>query len=282
MRKGMSIAVCGLLFCSSTGAFGAASGTASLSDFQIRLVDLDPNDGVDPTVSFVGTIAPWESRVEAGGGRYNSTQFSVRSSSPDRFAPLVADLASGYVVPGVGAYASSGDDHLLVEGFAHYDGEFVSLSTGGARSRFELTPYSTVEFSAYGSVHSRIDGFEFNGDVEGAFSNVQLEISGPTTEGACCSIIDIDIKFANVAVWYGNGINELSDSGQLVVTLTNPTANRIVRELRMSATTNGFTPVLRPVPEPSTVGIWSLAVLFGLSWLRIYPTVIARNKEPQD
>jgi hypothetical protein len=141
--------------------------SATLSDIMIRLVDLDPNDGITPSLTFQGNSDGTVSTTTRSWGNPPNAQQSIRSSAAPfgavsttakSTASGTAGAVSGDFFAGTGSLqASSFSTHV---GFGTAVG-FATIGDADGPHEFEapfvLSPETALYVTAYGVVDGTAD-----------------------------------------------------------------------------------------------------------------------------
>lgn len=148
--KQIIAAMCGGLIAFSAAA--QTTTTATVSNVSYRLVDLDPNDGIAPSLTVVnyGTVTGPSSLT--AGFEMNAVQVDVIGPSanmPINLAETHGTASASGAITGDGALASMG---LSVTAKATGDGSFTfiqaSAQAGSGLTNFLLSPKTQVIFTA--------------------------------------------------------------------------------------------------------------------------------------
>jgi hypothetical protein len=142
----------------TTAAQAASSASTTVSDFKITLVDLNPADGIDPSVTFFGANAamvasyfsqsPSAPANSTGGSTFSAVSTSL---SPSGILGGSAQLSGD--VFGAGATLSvQAHDSVAIAGQAFISDVFagVSFPRSGTLSNgqnFQLSPYTEIVIS---------------------------------------------------------------------------------------------------------------------------------------
>ena len=196
MRTATSAAF--MAFVLAAGASGAradALATATLSDFRIQLVDLDPNDGIAPSVTFVGTSGV-DVFASPGGPAGGSWVDSVSTYAPISAAASSASWNasagfSGDPFSAVGATVSTQAGTALV-GYNTAAGASILLDDVGqaAAFTFTLSPETQMLISGLGHVSDTVSSL----DIETASSSIILVLD------------KLDSRGAEIPGWYSDSL----------------------------------------------------------------------------
>lgn len=245
----------------TASAFGGTTATATIDNFRIQLIDLDPNDGVAPAIKFDdGSFLLYSGQADGfgssdGSGGYAFAPFAqVSTNATDGAQAARAALAGDVFGAGasIAVSASTGSTAPVANGIA-------SLESGTPTGYygFTLTPQTRVLFLGDANTTASTD-------LLGRSDSGQARIEFSTfADGAIDST--------------GGGVYLLSDvstaahdaqSQQLDVTLANASDQSLHGEVRlaMSAEATTYAPVVvLPTPEPDA----ALLPLLGFGWLAL-------------
>jgi len=236
------VAFAALLVC---GAAVAQSSVTSTIDLGFSLEDLDPSDGIAPTLTFdpnSRSTAVWG--TDGAGG---STSFPQQGTSP--FGPV----SSSGLLDGSGGSASFSGDPL--GGTAPITASAIagSLSVNGSgrayiaasafdQPRFLLSPHTAVAMLGTTRVT-----WNAGTPVGAAFGEIDVSLSSSNSPG------DISLDYAT-AGYYGDGAGDVSGASSdfVLVTYTNDSdaPQAVVFDVEVFANASEFETVLPPVDEP--------------------------------
>jgi hypothetical protein len=238
------------------GAAHAQSTATATYGFQILLTDLDPSDGIDPSV----TLDP-ASRSSAFASS-SGTGASWQQQGDSAFGPVSA----GGQVDGTGGSASfSGDPFgagaTLLASAAGGPSLDVGSAVTAASSLFTLSPHTEVTFSGVATA-------DWNASNPNAAAYDEIDVNSYRVNG---DFLDLDWMGYVVGGYYGTGFGPLSGStpGSLGFTFDNLSDDPIALAFQIAVYANAseFEFVLPPVDEPGG-GILLLAgasaILCGL------------------
>lgn len=279
-----SAAALGVAAPAAAGSFASAS----LSQFGYTLFDLNPGDGVAPTVIFSLGGSPYGSYVQSSAtdpttGSESSTGWSLVAFGPAAVSSAIGlgsaqAAVSGSAAVGDLVYAASGA--ALGSTLPSYATQF-SASAAAANFGslgFTLSPYTLIVFSGTANLLAQTtDGVDaLNGfQTEFASANVAIGVSGPTAAGGQGSQNAGDNRslYASFTSVYDPGTGQFGYTGQTLTLdnvamsagFTNYTPDALSGQLSLTASVSGNSP-LTPVPEPGSAALL-LAGLAGLGWL---------------
>jgi hypothetical protein len=301
-----AIAAAALLAAGTTQAASSTSASATLSNLQIQLFDLNPGDGISPSISF--SFGPQSNQGSASARWSTSTAAQNASGSffsdanpwrpgqteaPTSFASANAAIAGNGTPGGTTLSASgqgSGPDSF-------YDPDFFNFTLGTAQfsasaqapsfffGSFELSPFTLVVFSATVAVQASAieggiitfpDGFS-TGFGNNASASASLNVSGPAAGGGngFQQASDGRSVFVNSFYdsWFGTWFNSTAaESGFVGVSFTNLTGTPMLGSFRAETSVNGWAyGNTTPIPEPGT---WALL----LAGLAVVGRVAARRR----
>jgi len=266
---------------------GTATASASISGLSWRLIDLDPNDGIAPSISFSALAADGSMRLAvseaAVAAQLLGTEEILRASAPapfGSFGPMSKSLAGVGEASAVGTAASAlvtassttpilrpDQDGLAADSFAA-----VSLADeqrlpwcSGWCPNFTLSARTMLVVEATGSASAHLPG-DAGADDE-AQAQVSLALIGNTSAGGSpfgrqTAYDEIEFRLEGPGTQDGSLLNQA-----MLVSFENGTGADMTGLLLVrtwaSTTLYGVvdpTGMLTPVPEPGT---WAL-MLAGL------------------
>ncbi|WP_233151729.1 PEP-CTERM sorting domain-containing protein [Pelomonas sp. KK5] len=255
-------------------ALADSRGAGEVTAVSVTLIDLDPNDGVTPSISFAASANDY-----AGPYAYGY----VRASTPEEdiyreYTRTGATPTSGVSGSSSTAWssASSGAAGADGVGFASLSVKGEALSGAGisgvyyATSNapaawFTLSANTQVVFTVTASLSGQttLGGDPDTGFVENGGAVLQLETRGPSADGTTTVY---DRQSAAAVAWYlvaddGTVSGESQSwSGQLASSYSNTTGDAV--DGRFSAVLSvAGTSVVAAVPEPSSTAL----ILAGLA-----------------
>lgn len=298
----LAAAVTALVAAGPAAAASSATASATLSNIQIQLFDLDPTDGITPSISFTvsgsqpnygAASAGWQNAT--GSSNASSTFFSDAgpwkpgsASAATEFAQSFASLsgnntASGSTMTSSGVATSPGNavylDYPWIVPAASFNGQAQAPSWSVS---FSLSANTVAVFSAFGSASAEaVEGGKvvypwftsYQGNT--ASAQVGVSVSGPSSSGGWQNASDSFNVFANS--WYDdwngtwiNGVN--SSSGTLGVSFLNLTGGALVGSLTFQTSVygNAYGNAV-PVPEPGSIALM-------LAGLGVIATVARRRR----
>lgn len=277
-------------------ALAASTASTQLGNVQLRLIDLDPSDGVTPSISFIGgasrgdasisfvrpgssgsenatfngLFAAWEPGSAAVSGLYGSAS-SVLSGSGSASGSTLSTVGNA-TAPG-GGFCLPGSDGFN-SCFTNSAGYSANLSPGEFFGTFVLSANTLLVLSVDASLSAsatgggRVDQFNFfqttNADFASAAASLQLSGVGPSGSGSQSSN-DSRSMFVSAQYDFSTGLFlPSSDSfvGSMSVSFTNLSSSSLSGNYSISQSVNGtaYGDALL-VPEP---GSWAL-MLAGLA-----------------
>lgn len=265
-------------------AMAAADAKASLSSFTITLVDLDLDDGIAPSITFLGT--------GYGNGLFFSAQnnvdqdvtFDSALAESGSTATFVAQGSASVTGAATAAGAYSGPDVMSTSAFAFIPSgtpatsdltDFSASSSlgligGGYGNIFNLSANTLAVFSAQATLTARVDRRVQSGffDVASAGLTFRGEVNIPG--GTQSFLIDQGVFAANSAddtsTWDEDFILDVWES-PIYGSLVNPTASTIDGYLQFDMAASAYMADYNPllIPEPSTFALG----LIGLAGLGV-------------
>jgi hypothetical protein len=257
------------------GAAASATSAGGIGAVTITLIDLDPSDGIAPTIQFApdtggnsggvvsGELRSWTADNESFR-EFSSRGFDLASSvSTGRELAMASGSGSIMGLAGVGfsALAAQGQAGSGIDSRGSYDMSAASPWVG-----FTLSANTAVQFSAsawaQGATSTGGDPSTGWDEAGGAF--VALSAASFGTDGSL--IWDDDQQFATARYTLDDAGNVVGDtqswSGLLSVSFSNTTGNSADGIFTAEASAFGHS-AIAPVPEPAT----GLMLLGGLGLL---------------
>jgi hypothetical protein len=255
-RSTTLVAAAAALTLSSAGALADATATASFSDLHIELIDMNPDDGIAPSVTFgpdnstVATQA-WTSNPYAldlkdahGDGAFGAV---ATSSMPNRYVQGSASI-SGDVNAGTGSALASAFVDTTTIGGASSSGQVALTGPLNMGSSFILSAGTVMTISATGDVTAAAtNSFQSRDAFANSFLLLELWGEGQVSLGelyvhAGTDAQGFDSRHADIEVLFVNG-SDVATSGFFEGTLSSQAE------------------FATPIPEPAS----AILMLFGLS-----------------
>lgn len=278
-------------------SFAASTASASLSDFTVTLIDLDPNDAFAPVITWrVAPDAPGGSAISGAASTLDPAQSrSFSAFGPSPFSPLrgVANspVASSMarIAAGPGGQVSGGS--ALAQGRAGaipgtpvpQDGySYFAQALPVNSTDFILSPHTQVIFSARGSAlaATTVGAVARNGflSAESASARVEMRVAGPGPGGEGdqqdLALVAADAGFRQTRVFDPStgqfttvfSPESFADNRRLSVSFTNNLGAELVGGLSLNIFASGFSSV-PAVPEPASYAamIAGLLLLGGIA-----------------
>lgn len=265
--------------------WAAASSSATLGDLTIELVDLNPGDGISPSISFAG-VATGASRA------FNSDPFQHPDDEVFAAGPFVAfsvststlHSASGASVTGGAPATLTGASTLIgtimAGGYANGTSAFLGLdesgysASGGVNyhlsTQFTVSANTLVLFSAAGTVAASVTtsyvDSPYNYEYATAFADIRVEGPGASGGGLQSSFDELGLFFDNLS-----GPNADTSSRSLAASFTNLTGSSMDGKFHAAVSANGVS-YAAAVPEPSAYWLAAAGVaVLGMAARRRKP-----------
>lgn len=246
-------------------ALADASSSATFGNLVITLTDLDPNDGITPSLAFTyNGLSFVDTRTEGWGDLYESNQYqhygsqqqgSLTGEMHTAWSAATASVTTANNVGGFSALSAQGVAHSGLDGY----GTYSSFATGATPvNEFVLSANTQVSFSVQTDLHAATSmGYNLDADMgEYALARVLLNVGG-TVGGN--GVFDAQEKLVDAAfdVLDDNTTTGVSNSwsGLLSVSFANTGSSDASGWLQTFVTTQGNSALwdgVTPVPEPST------------------------------
>lgn len=277
-------------------ALAASTATLQFTTVNMQVIDLDPNDGIAPSVSLSGGLSRGEATYgfsrPGSSGEESATFTGLSGTWSPGSASVMGDFGSasaalsGSGVPSGSSLSASGTatapgDGYCLPGIGGSNTCFTSRASfsasvdpAGFSSSFTLSPNTLLVFTVDANIAvaatgggrvAQFDSFLFTfGDTTSVSASLSVSGAGPTGSGFQSSS-DNRSLFANAFYDFGSGAfipSSDSYSGQLGVSFTNLSSGELtgtfMMGFRVSGTAYGDALL---VPEPSA---WAL-MLAGLA-----------------
>jgi hypothetical protein len=231
----------------ASNSVASATASVQLSDFQFQLIDLDPNDGIAPSIdlsAYPGSRAYVGGNVDQASSVFGPVLITV--SYEDGFlelASITGDLANGGSATTV---ATVGD----VPTNYRFAGSTIVLGEHAASSLFTLSPRTQLVISGTVDITastSRVDGFT-------GYARSLAEFALST------ALIGFNNVDTDVAIIDAHDNSARSQQSDLSVALSNTTDAAMQGGFSVQLTSNAS---VRPVPEPGNLPLM-LAALAGI------------------
>ncbi|MDY0749074.1 PEP-CTERM sorting domain-containing protein [Paucibacter sp. R3-3] len=262
-----------LAFASSL-ALATSTGAGAVTAVSYTLIDLDPNDGVAPSISFAASTSAY-----AGPYVYGYVRAATAEEDTYREFTHVGATPSGNVSGSVTTDVSSasssatgatgiGFSALAVSGSAMSGIDFSGVyyaTTNAPTALFTLSANTEVIFTVTGWLTGKTTqgGDPDIGNVENGGAVLQLETSGPTSTGSTA----FDRESAAAVAWYSIGADgsasgeSQSWQGQLVSSYSNSSTLEADGRFTAVLSVGGTSIPVAAVPEPASGAL----ILTGLA-----------------
>lgn len=194
MKSLVNLAIAALLAAPAGAAMADAYGSGGMSQVMITLIDLDPGDGIAPSITFANgadfggphlygyvRAATPEEDIYREFERVGLTQSSSVNGGSSTAWSSASGSASGE--PGIG-YGPMTVQGSALSG-ANASGVFYSLIYGSG-AQFTLSAHTAVSFSVDGWAHGQttLGGDPDSGFDEAGGALLELELGGTATDGS--------------------------------------------------------------------------------------------------
>lgn len=281
MRHLTLLAAAACALCAALPASAASNASASISNFTVTLFDLNPNDGVAPSISyltspygsFVSTSANDSTSGSQSGNGFSFLPFGPASSTSAAGVASASGQVSGNLGSGLLITAAGSAGGAVLPGFSSsFSAEAFGAYFGFG---FQLSPFTlvvfegTVDLLAQTTVGAESDPQFFFFNTENAFAGASINVSGPAAGGGGGNQNSSDGRslFANFQQVFnpdtGNfefvGETQTLSGVSVAGSFTNFSSGTLQGSLTFSASVGGQSSVTA-IPEPGT---WAL-MLAGL------------------
>jgi hypothetical protein len=275
-RFGVAVAI---VFLVSTPATAATSSSASIGPLTVQFFDLDPTDGVTPTIVFGLSSYGVNNHVGAFASQSNTAFIDSKGAlGAEPWAPAVVTAGAGVThatasIDGADTFAgtslsASGSatdfTSAILGDTAQYSGNASApYSQYATSTNFTLSAHSIVVISANASVAAAVTG-HVNGEAEFARAEAYIIIGGVAGGGGGTQSSSDALRAgygANLGAPFSETSNRL-----ISVSFVNNTGGDLSGNLSILASAFGTT-YATPVPEPQSFWL-TLAGLFAVEWAR--------------
>lgn len=165
-----SFAIGSMMLIAAGGAHASASASASISNLQYQLIDLDPSDGVTPYIAFLtqsSSGANAGSQMGTAPG-FSNSDFKTGNAFQPPSTSAEVPYASASNIATLNADASLNiSSNAVADKYAHTDAEgsagldLVRYTSSGMPN-FLLTPHTELIISGFGSVNATATPFAWS------------------------------------------------------------------------------------------------------------------------
>jgi hypothetical protein len=244
-------------------ALADASSTATFGNVVITLIDLNPTDGIAPSLSFIhGAPANVTGQTLSWGENYefrqniqyqDKLQGPLTATTHTEWSSTSSNVMAADNLPGFTTMSAQGAAHSGLEGYGSY------LSSAIAPlNQFIVSANTMVTFSVRTMLSaSTTMGYNLDADMdEYAFARATMSVSG-TVNGNYQFVEDRHFLDVRYDVRDDNTTTGVSDSwnGDMSVTFTNMGATDTTGMFQSLAFSEGHSALwdgVTPVPEPGT------------------------------
>lgn len=269
--KRLSVIALAVAALAAAPAFAASSSSASIGPMSLQLFDLDPLDGVAPSITF--NISPYGYDTYVAASAYQSNPYAYDWQGgyfPGPWALNAVNAAAGVSqaaasIGGAGmangatlsASGSSGDFTANTGDSATYTAEANVHPNRWYGTSFTLTAKTLVLVSGNASVAADAAPLGPSGYWDYAYAHVWLNVWGPGASGSGSQSAYDDITVGGYA--YGVPFS-LSDARSLGASFVNLTSSDMDGYFEVGASVTGIT-YANVVPEPETYALMLAGLL---------------------
>jgi hypothetical protein len=253
----------------ATPALAAVSASATISDFTITLYDLNPLDGIVPTISWSSV-----SGVDPNMATYTSANVSgpYGGSSTFNYTPIGALNSSTAAIYNATATANITASSVSASGSATATSSSWQSKSFSANaqnyyyygSNFILSANTAVVFQANASTQATATvGYDYaTGQGETASANAFMTVSGTgaSGNGNQSSTDNLSSSAGGYYWWYPTPPLTQSNSAVLAGAFVNTSAGKLTGSFQLGANVNGNTSVVAAavaaVPEPESYAMF--------------------------
>lgn len=242
-------------------AYASATSSALLSNLEIKLYDLDTNDGITPSISFK-SYSSFYSFIGTNDFNRNYLQYSNPDLIPfgtgstslikDNTFSITSGVGSGLSIATepltqvFGGLYAAGSTEIKPSSKNIFESDYSSFANW--LNYFTLTANSLVEFTATGTAFTTIASSPSTNSSQFAQSWTRLQTSRISPDGRN--------RYDFVESYIDSYNNKSMDTGTMTVVFTNNTQNSTDGFFGAAALANGFiyttSPQIPAVPEPQT------------------------------
>lgn len=245
------------------GASAQSTASVSLSNFRYILADLDPNDGIDPSLSFAPATAVTSSGAATVEETFSGDVAHNTATGLEAFGPLSVSAASA-------RGSSSGEIGGTLDLLSMQAASTLTAANGQGNAA-----YTTLDTGYRGFTLSPMTSVTFLGDavLNAAFTAAGADLISGSSVASAWMYLGADLNGAadhfDTGLRLSNADGQPSLSGPLTFTLANALGTSTSNELRLTALSDvrASYATAAPVPEPSTWGMLlaGAAVLAGMT-----------------
>lgn len=242
-----------ILAAGSTAVRADVTATATLSDFAFQLIDLDPTDGIAPSIDL---SRYGNSRAVVGGDeQQGSSIFGAASSSEGSPGQGASAAITGDLLAGGAAHAAAATADFPV-GLVFERGYDI-VGTLQAFPTFTLSPHTELLITGTADVAATVDSASLWEELGEAA--VEFGISGPPPD----DLFSHDVLSARAYNRFGGTGPVVSSHGELSAMLFNTTGAAMDGEFYVYVWADAVSAA--PVPEPAA----GLLLVIGLGGLAL-------------
>ena len=264
-------------------AFADSTSSASLGPMTMQLFDLDPSDGVTPSITFLPFVPPYSGSITFAAASFYDpfsapTGQSQRNYAATPWNPVAASQST--LVAGAAASLTGSTPFNPNNALLSASGRSITpvsanpdLAVGydahvgfAGQSNFTLSANTMMTLSATAAVSAWAQaGNSALHHHDEAFASVVLAISGPGPSGGGgqYTVGQLDIL---LQLFAGDGPQSFSDSKNFGLSFVNLTSGNLTGGIEADVYVSGSspsTPLPLPVPEPEAYAM----LLAGLGLL---------------
>jgi len=252
MNRPLAALLAAVLALGATTSGASALTRVQLSDFQVQLIDLDPNDGIAPSIdlsAYAGGRAYAGGNLDQGSSVFGPALITASYESGFlELASITRNLASGGSATTLATVGDFPRNYRFAE-------STVILGVPDATSLFTLSPRTELVIS--GTIDmtastSQVDGF--TGSAQGV---AEFALS--------TSLVGFNNVDRDFAIINANGDSDRSQRSDLSVALSNTTDASMQGGFYVHMSSDASVlPISIPVPEPGNLALM-LAALGGMA-----------------
>jgi len=268
MKKQLTLAAATVAALCATSAFAASSSSATLGPLNVQLFDLNPLDGITPSITFASDAGqsstyayvyqpnPYAYDVQ---NNYGATLWGDVSSSAMTSLAWASSSLSGAAATGHGATLTAAGATADFTSPSYYDSASYNASTTShtSGSPFTLSANTALVISAAATATAAANGHNLSyADNASASASLYLWGAGPSGAGSQSAYDSASVYRDS----YLNGPWTATDSRTLGAAFVNLTSGDMSGYLQLSVDADGNT-YASPVPVPAAVWLMGSGLL---------------------
>ena len=270
MKKPLTLAAATVAALCATSAFAASSSSVMIGALNVQLFDLDPLDGIAPSVTFASsgydsysTAYAYQSNPYGYDyqSNYGTTPWADTASSATTSLAWANASLSGAAANGHGATLTAAGAAADFTSPNYYDSASYNANVAAPYyyyyNSFTLSANTALVISAAATVTAAANGHSIYADYAQANASFNLWGAGPSGGGSQSSYDSASVYGSS---YLGQGPWTATDSRTLGASFLNLTSGDMTGNLQVSASAYGTT-YASPVPVPAAVWLMGSGLL---------------------